>query len=84
MGVLVDDLLLLAQLDQGRPLEQERVDLVPLVTELVADARAIEPDRPLELDATARSRCAATTPGCARPWATCSPTPARIARRKPR
>ena len=33
MGVLVDDLLLLAQLDQGRPLEQERVDLVALVTE---------------------------------------------------
>ena len=31
MGVLVDDLLLLARLDQGRPLEQERVDLVPLV-----------------------------------------------------
>ena len=51
MGVLVDDLLLLAELDQGRPLEQERVDLVPLVTELVADARAIEPDRPLELNA---------------------------------
>ncbi len=51
MGVLVDDLLLLAQLDQGRPLERERVDLVPLVTELVADARAIEPDRPLELEA---------------------------------
>ena len=51
MGVLVDDLLLLARLDQGRPLEQERVDLVPLVTELVADARAIEPDRPLELNA---------------------------------
>jgi two-component system OmpR family sensor kinase len=51
MGVLVDDLLLLAQLDQGRPLEQERVDLVTLVEELVADARAIEPDRPLELDA---------------------------------
>ena len=51
MGVLVDDLLLLAQLDQGRPLEQERVDLVPLVAELVADARAIEPDRPVELQA---------------------------------
>ena len=31
MGVLVDDLLLLAQLDQGRPLEQEPVDLAALV-----------------------------------------------------
>jgi two-component system, OmpR family, sensor kinase len=49
MGVLVDDLLLLAQLDQGRPMEREPVDLVELVGELVADARAIEPDRTLEL-----------------------------------
>ncbi len=51
MGVLVDDLLLLARLDQGRPLEREPVDLSALVTELVADARAIEPDRPIELEA---------------------------------
>jgi two-component system OmpR family sensor kinase len=51
MGVLVDDLLLLAQLDQGRPLEQERVDISGLVTELVADARAIEPERTVTLAA---------------------------------
>ncbi len=50
MGVLVDDLLLLAQLDQGRPLEQEPVELVGLVRELADDARAIEPDRPLEVE----------------------------------
>ncbi len=50
MGVLVDDLLLLAQLDQGRPVQHERVDLVPLVNELAADARAIEPDRHLEVE----------------------------------
>ena len=50
MGVLVDDLLLLAQLDQGRPVQHERVDLVPLVNELAADARAIEPDRQLEVE----------------------------------
>ena len=31
MGVLVDDLLLLARLDQGRPLEREPVELVALV-----------------------------------------------------
>ena len=49
MGVLVDDLLLLARLDQGRPLQHERVDLVPLVNELAADARAIEPGRQLEV-----------------------------------
>lgn len=51
MGVLVDDLLLLARLDQGRPLEREEVDLTGLVREAVESARAIEPDRPIELEA---------------------------------
>jgi len=51
MSVLVDDLLLLARLDQGRPLEREPVDLTPLVSELVADARAAEPGRPITLAA---------------------------------
>ena len=51
MGVLADDLLLLAQLDQGRPLEQEPVDIAALVQELVADARAIEPGRTMTLEA---------------------------------
>ncbi len=45
MGVLVDDLLLLARLDQGRPLERSRVDLEALVTDACADARASDPDR---------------------------------------
>jgi signal transduction histidine kinase len=49
MGVLVDDLLLLARLDQGRPMDRERLDLAALVADLVADARAVEPDRPIEL-----------------------------------
>src|SRR5918996_3024596 len=49
MGVLVDDLLLLARLDQGRPLEQEQVDLSELVADAVEAARAIEPDRPIDL-----------------------------------
>jgi two-component system OmpR family sensor kinase len=49
MGVLVDDLLLLARLDQGRPLERERVDLTAVVTEAVEGARAVEPDRSIEL-----------------------------------
>jgi len=47
MGVLVDDLLLLARLDQGRPLEREPVELVALVDDAVADARAVEPERPI-------------------------------------
>jgi two-component system OmpR family sensor kinase len=49
MGVLVDDLLLLARLDQGRPLEREPVDLTEVVTHAVESARAIEPDRTIEL-----------------------------------
>ena len=50
MGVLVDDLLLLARLDEGRPLRQEPVDLRALAADAVADARAAEPERPLQLD----------------------------------
>ena len=50
MGVLVDDLLLLARLDQGRPLEREPVDLAPVVADAVDAARAIDPDRVLDAD----------------------------------
>ena len=49
MGGLVDDLLLLARLDQGRPLERHPVDLGAVVAEAVEAARAVEPERPLEL-----------------------------------
>jgi two-component system OmpR family sensor kinase len=45
MGVLVDDLLLLARLDEGRPLEHVPVDLTKIVGDAVTDARASEPDR---------------------------------------
>jgi two-component system OmpR family sensor kinase len=50
MGVLVDELLLLARLDQGRPLEREPVDLARLAAEAVAGTHAVEPDRPIELE----------------------------------
>ncbi|GIU86439.1 MAG: putative sensor histidine kinase PhoR [Acidimicrobiia bacterium] len=49
MGVLVDDLLLLARLDQGRPLERAPVDLVALARDAVADARAAHPGRDVAL-----------------------------------
>ena len=49
MSVLVEDLLLLARLDEGRPLEQERVQLDELVGEAVETARMVDPERPLEL-----------------------------------
>ncbi len=51
MGVLVDDLLLLARLDQGRPLDRSPVDLAVLAADAVADARVADPDRPITLDA---------------------------------
>ena len=51
MGVLVDDLLLLARLDQGRPLERTEVDLTEVAREAVDVARVLEPDRPIELEA---------------------------------
>ena len=51
MGVLVDDLLLLARLDQGRALERRPVDLARVAADAVDDARAVEPDRPIDLEA---------------------------------
>jgi two-component system OmpR family sensor kinase len=50
MGRLVDDLLLLARLDAGRPLEQEDVDLSRLVIEVTSDARVAGPDHRWSLD----------------------------------
>ena len=45
MGALVDDLLLLARLDQGRSLERGPVDLDALIRDAVADARVADPAR---------------------------------------
>lgn len=53
MGSLVDDLLQLARLDQGRPLAREPVDVAALATDAVRDARAVAPDRAIRLDAPA-------------------------------
>ena len=49
MGLLVDDLLLLTRLDEGRPLQHAPVDLGALATDSVDSARTIEPGRPLTL-----------------------------------
>ena len=51
MSVLVEDLLLLARLDDGRPLERERVELDEVVGEAVETAQAVDPDRAIELHA---------------------------------
>lgn len=50
MGLLVEDLLLLARLDAARPLEQHRVDLLTLATDAVHDAQSVAPDRPIRMD----------------------------------
>ncbi|MEO9138195.1 MAG: HAMP domain-containing sensor histidine kinase [Jatrophihabitans sp.] len=50
MTALVDDLLLLARLDAGRPLAQDEVDITRLVVEAVDDARAAGPDHHWRLD----------------------------------
>jgi two-component system OmpR family sensor kinase len=43
MSTMVEELLLLARLDAGRPMEREPVDLTRLVLDAVADARAAGP-----------------------------------------
>ena len=50
MQDLVEDLLLLARLDTGRPLEREPVDLTMLAIDVSGDARTISPDHRWELD----------------------------------
>jgi two-component system, OmpR family, sensor kinase len=45
MATLVDDLLLLARLDQGRPLARGPVDLGVLAIDAASDARAVAPER---------------------------------------
>ena len=54
MSVLVDDLLLLARLDQGRPLERGAVDLARVAADAVDDARAWSPGRSIGLEAPER------------------------------
>jgi two-component system OmpR family sensor kinase len=50
MTVLVDDLLLLARLDAGRPLEREPVDLSRLAIETTSDARVARGDHRWRLE----------------------------------
>ncbi|MDR0342613.1 MAG: HAMP domain-containing histidine kinase [Nocardiopsaceae bacterium] len=49
MSVLVDELLLLAQLDAGRPLAAEPVDLTRLALDATSDARVATPDHRWQL-----------------------------------
>jgi two-component system OmpR family sensor kinase len=53
MTTLVEDLLLLARLDAGRPLEQAPVDLSRLLAEAVDDARVVDPGHDWQLELSA-------------------------------
>ena len=62
MTALVEDLLLLARLDAGRELRREEVDLVGLLVDTVADARAAGPDHDWQLDLAVLEPPANATP----------------------
>ena len=50
MSALVDDLFLLAHLDEGRPLAQEAVDLDAVVADAIEVSQALDPDRPVTVE----------------------------------
>ena len=50
MGLLVEDLLVLARLDAQRPLEHHQVDLLALATDSVHDAQSIAPKRTVKME----------------------------------
>jgi two-component system OmpR family sensor kinase len=50
MSVLVDELLLLARLDAGRPLATEPVDMTRLIIDVISDARVAAPNHRWQLD----------------------------------
>ena len=49
MGLLVEDLLLLARLDQQRPLARQPIDLLSLAADAVHDTRLLAPARTIDL-----------------------------------
>ncbi len=49
MNELVEELLLLARLDEGRPLEQQPVDIAALLVEAIRTARTVAADFPVTL-----------------------------------
>jgi two-component system OmpR family sensor kinase len=54
MGVLVEDMLTLARLDELREPVREHVDLEEVAADAVEDARAVAPDRTIDLFADTR------------------------------
>ncbi|MFD7068454.1 sensor histidine kinase [Streptomyces sp. NPDC059913] len=87
MTGMVEDLLLLARLDSGRPLGRERTDLSSLVVDAVSDARAADTGArgPAHVGAGGRTRSGVREPGGAAPAGarTGAPTGARAGARRP-
>jgi len=52
MQQLVEDLLLLARLDERPPLRSEAVDLGQLLEDAASDARVLQPERPITVEVT--------------------------------
>jgi two-component system OmpR family sensor kinase len=50
MGLLVEDLLLLARLDEERPMQFEQVHIAEVILDAAAAARAVAPERPVTVD----------------------------------
>jgi two-component system, OmpR family, sensor kinase len=53
MSTLVDDLLLLAQLDEGRPLQRDALDVELLLSDVAEAARVRQPERPVRVGVVA-------------------------------
>ncbi|MFC5380927.1 sensor histidine kinase [Aquipuribacter nitratireducens] len=61
LGVLVEDLLLLARLDEQRAMKEVPVDLVPLAVDATGDVRALDPARQVRVLSPDGSPVTATT-----------------------
>ena len=77
MSVLVEDLLLLARLDEGRPLEREPVELDEVVGRGRRDRAGASSPSGRSSSTPSPPSCSATATGCARSSTTCSRTSAR-------
>ena len=75
MGVMVEELLVLARLGEGREPERAPVDLARVVDDAVNDARAAAPPRAIALERDGGPSCWATTTSSARSSPTSSATP---------
>ena len=69
MADLVEDLLLLARLDEGRPLANTLMDLADIAFEAVDAANAVAPDRPCTCTSTTWRSSTATRAASDR-WST--------------